>query len=100
MAEDKTEFKSKSDLYERELAAGKKELERWRETADRVVKRYLGGKPGNANSGSDGGVFNLFWSNINILKASLYAKQPRADVSRRHKDATDDVARVGGLILE
>lgn len=101
MAEEKTEFKTKSDLYETELRAAKKELERWQETATRVVKRYLGGKTQNANSTADGGgVFNLFWSNINILKAALYAKQPRADVSRRHKDATDDVARVGGLIIE
>jgi len=66
-----------------------------------VVKRYLGGKTTNANStADDGGVFNLFWSNVNILKAALYAKQPRADVSRRHKDWSDDVARVGGLIIE
>lgn len=100
MAEELSEFKSKSDLYERELSASKKELERWSEAAERVVKRYLGGKPNNAGGSGDGGVFNLFWSNINILKAALYAKQPRADVSRRHKDATDDVARVGGLILE
>src|SRR5262245_8007018 len=96
-----TEFKSKSDLYERELGASKKELERWQETAQRVVKRYLGGKTTNASSVTDdGGVFNLFWSNVNILKAALYAKQPRADVSKRHKDAGDEPARVGGLILE
>src|SRR5580765_95476 len=100
MAEEKSEFKTKSDLYERELGAAKKELERWQETAQRVVKRYLGGKTNNANSSDDGGVFNLFWSNVNILKAALYAKQPRADVSRRHKDWADDVARVGGLIIE
>ena len=101
MAEEKKEFKNKSDLYERELSAAKKELERWQDTAQRVVKRYLGGKTTNANSvADDGGVFNLFWSNVNILKAALYAKQPRADVSRRHKDASDDIARVGGLMLE
>lgn len=100
MAEEVTEFKSKSDLYERELAAAKKELQSWQETGQRVVKRYLGGKTTGAGVADDGGVFNLFWSNINILKAALYAKQPRADVSRRHKDAMDDVARVGGLIIE
>src|SRR5262245_29209921 len=100
MAEERSEFKSKSDLYERELAASKKELDRWTEVAQRVVKRYLGGKTTNASVTDDGGVFNLFWSNVNILKAALYAKQPRADVSRRHKDAMDDVARVGGIILE
>src|SRR5262245_57303233 len=101
MAEERSEFKSKSDLYERELGASKRELEKWHEVAARVVKRYLGGKATNANASDDGGgVFNLFWSNVNILKAALYAKQPRADVSRRHKDATDDVARVGGIILE
>src|SRR5262245_32475640 len=99
--DEKTQFKSKSDLYERELGASKRELEKWQETAQRVVKRYLGGKTTSAASVSDdGGVFNLFWSNVNILKAALYAKQPRADVSRRHKDWTDDVARVGGMIIE
>jgi hypothetical protein len=102
MAEEKSDFESKSDLYERELAAAKKELQSWQDTAQRVVKRYLGGKTTNASSVHDdsGGVFNLFWSNVNILKAALYAKQPRADVSRRHKDSMDDVARVGGLIIE
>src|SRR5262245_54787116 len=101
MAEEQSEFKTKSDLYERELRASKKELEKWQEAASRVVKRYLGGKATNAGgSTDDGGVYNLFWSNVNILKAALYAKQPRADVSRRHKDYADDVARVGGLIIE
>jgi len=101
MAEQVSEFKSKSDLYERELGAAKKELDKWQETAARVVKRYLGGKATNASATTDdGGVFNLFWSNVNILKAALYAKQPKADVSRRHKDYSDDVARVGGIIIE
>jgi len=101
MAEQVSDFKSKSDLWERELSAAKKELEKWQEAAARVVKRYLGGKATNASSNyDDGGVFNLFWSNVNILKAALYAKQPKADVSRRHKDYADDVARVGGLIIE
>lgn len=100
VAEERSEFKSKADLYERELGAAKRELERWTEVAGRIVKRYLGGKTTNANVTDDGGVFNLFWSNVNILKAALYAKQPRADVSRRHKDAMDDVARVGGIIIE
>src|SRR5262245_24339790 len=100
MAESKSEFKSKSELYERELGAAKKELERWHNTAERVVKRYLGGRTSGAGElTSEGGVFNLFWSNTNILKAALYAKQPRADVSRRHKDYMDDVARVAGEII-
>jgi hypothetical protein len=101
MAESKSEFTSKSALWERELTASKKELERWHETAARVVKRYLGGKTTGGNSVSDdGGVFNLFWSNTNILKAALFAKQPKADVSRRHKDYLDDVSRVAGEIIE
>jgi hypothetical protein len=100
MAEELSEFKSKSDLYERELAAAKKELEAWHTAAERVVKRYLGGKTTSASASEEGGVFNLFWSNCNILKAALFAKQPRADVSRRHKDFMDDVARVAGNIIE
>lgn len=100
MAESRDDFESKSDLYERELGAAKKELERWHDTATRVVKRYLGGKTTNASVADDGGVFNLFWSNTNILKAALFAKQPRADVSRRHKDFMDDVARVAGEMVE
>jgi hypothetical protein len=101
MAESVSEFKTKSDLYERVLAAAKKELEKWHETAQRVVKRYLGGKTtGMSSVSDDGGVFNLFWSNTNILKAALFAKQPRADVSRRHKDFMDDVARVAGEMVE
>src|SRR5215470_3771605 len=102
--DDPSDYASKSDLWERELRAAKKELESWHNAATRVVKRYLGGRPGAQGGASSledsGGVFNLFWSNVSILKAALYAKQPKADVSRRHKDYMDDVARVAGEIIE
>src|SRR5262245_3401164 len=101
--DDPSEYGSKSDLYERELRAAKKELDQFHTTGSRVVKRYLGQRAGGAGGASlddSSGVFNLFWSNVSILKAALYAKQPKADVSRRHKDFMDDVARVAGLIIE
>lgn len=89
--------RSLPNLYAREIAAARKELEKFWIQGDKVVRRYLDKRDG-ANDGVTW--FNLFWSNTNILKASLYAKQPKADVSRRHKDPMDDVGRVAGEMVE
>ena len=89
--------RSAPNLWNREITAAKKELEKFWSAGDKVVKRYL-----DKRDGGHAGVtwMNLFWSNTNILKATLYAKQPKADVSRRNKDPGDDVGRVAGEMVE
>lgn len=83
--------------WTKELAAAKKELSKFHHASATITKKYL-----DQRGTHDDGEFkvNLFWSNIQVLKASLYAKPPRVDVSNSFKDAEDDVSRVGGNILE
>lgn len=62
----------------------------------KVVKQYL-----DQREDRDGDFkMNLFWSNIQVLKSTLYARPPKVDVSRRFKDFNDDEGRVAGSILE
>ena len=87
--------------WQRELElAGKGALEKWHKAGQRIVKAYLDQRDGTAQT--DDGTFklNLFWSNVQVLKSTLYARPPKVDVSRAHKDYNDDVARVTGIILE
>lgn len=86
-------------LWEKELQAAKKELSQFHVTARKINRRYLDERD-DALSGGGRAAFNLFWSNIEVLKSSLYAKPPRVDVSNAFKDSDDDVSRVAGNILE
>jgi hypothetical protein len=88
-----------AERWERELQAAKKELSKFHTTARKLVKKYLDERDGAAFDNSDS-KFNLFWSNIEVLKSSLYAKPPNVDVSNTHKDSEDDVSRVAANILQ
>lgn len=46
-----------------------------------------------------GARFNILWSNVETLFPAIYARPPKAEVSRRNKDA-DPVARTAARILE
>jgi hypothetical protein len=86
--------------WTRELEAAKKELSQFHTSSKKIVKKYLD-KRGDALGDSDSAYkLNLFWSNTQVLKASLYAKPPKVDVSNTFKDSEDDVSRVAGNILE
>jgi len=88
-----------AELWEKELQAAKKELTKFHTTGRKLVKKYLDDRDG---AGFDSGLasLNLFWSNTEVLKSSLYAKPPRVDVSNAFKDAEDDISRVAANILE
>ena len=86
-----------AEVWEKELQAAKKELTKFHSTGRKLIQRYLDERDG---ANSEDSRFNLFWSNIEVLKANLYAKPPRVDVSNSYKDSNDDVARVGGNILQ
>lgn len=94
------ELGSPSQRWASELEASKKSMQTFLEQAPRVVKRYLNRVEDNSASGEAGGAFPIFWSNVNIQKAAMYARMPKADVSRRYADAEDDVGRVAGEIME
>jgi hypothetical protein len=86
--------------WEKELQAAKKELAKFHTTGRKLVQKYLDERDNALAGGSSDSKLNLFWSNIEVLKASLYAKPPNVDVSNTHKDSVDDVSRVASTVLQ
>jgi hypothetical protein len=80
-----------------ELEASKKELQKFHDDADKIVRRYLDKRDEWQKEESR---VNLFWSSMKVLLSLLYARPPRASVSRSFLDADDDQARVAGQILQ
>lgn len=77
-----------------------KELDtRWRDSADRIVRRYLDDRQDDGLEAHQN-KYNIFWANVQIIKSALYATPPKPAVTRAYGDAKDDVARVAALILE
>jgi len=80
-----------------ELTTAKKKIKAWHEQGEKVLDRYLDKR----DSGDDhANYFNLFNSNTGIMLSALYARIPEPDVSRRHRDAKDQVGRVASIILQ
>ncbi|MEY4441011.1 MAG: Myxococcus phage Mx8 [Pseudomonadota bacterium] len=80
-----------------EISAAKQELTKFHEDAKRIVHRYLDKRD---DFGRDQSRVNLFWSTMQVLLSMLYARPPRADVSRSWQDSEDDEARVAGTIMQ
>ncbi len=80
-----------------EIEASKKELTKFHEDAERILKRYLDKRD---DWGKDESRVNLFWSTMKVMLSMLYARPPKADVSRSFQDAEDDQARVAGTMLQ
>jgi hypothetical protein len=79
------------ELYDRETAT-------WRKQSKRIIKRYKDDR-GDQDSVLFGARFNAFWANVQTMRPSLYARNPKPDIQRRFKDA-DPVGRVASDILE
>lgn len=80
------------------IQRSEKDLDKyWRNSADKVVNRYLDVR---GESFEDKRKYNIFWANVQILKSALYANPPKPSVTRQHGDAKDDIARTAALILE
>jgi hypothetical protein len=80
-----------------EISASKQELTKFHEDSKRIVHRYLDKRD---DFGRDQSRVNLFWSTMQVLLSMLYARPPRADVSRSWQDSEDDTARVAGTIMQ
>ena len=80
-----------------EITASEQELTKFHEDATRITHRYLDKRE---DFGRDQSRVNLFWSTTKVLLSMLYARPPKADVSRTYQDYEDDVARVAGTILQ
>tara|TARA_R110000868_G_scaffold59761_2_gene183368 strand:- start:20612 stop:22861 length:2250 start_codon:yes stop_codon:yes gene_type:complete len=80
-----------------EIQAADQELTKYHEESRRIVARYLDKRDAY---GKDESKVNLFWSTMKVLLSMLYARPPKADVSRSFQDYEDDVARVAGTMLQ
>src|SRR5882672_5421258 len=84
-------------FWQREMEAGKKERKDFDAKSVEVIRALIDKR------GIDEGMrnhINLFWSTYEVQKASLYARVPKVDVTRTHRDSEDDVARVASIMLE
>lgn len=80
-----------------EMEASKKELQKFHDDADKIVRRYLDKRDEWQKEESR---VNLFWSSTKVLLSLLYARPPKAAVARAFLDAEDDDARVAGQIVQ
>lgn len=80
-----------------EIEAAGQELTKFHDESRRIVQRYLDKRDAY---GKDESKVNLFWSTMKVLLSMLYARPPKADVSRTFQDYEDDVARVSGTMLQ
>jgi hypothetical protein len=87
----------KQRLWQTEIDAASKELEKFQKDAKRINRRYLDKRDANEESESR---VNIFWSTIQVVLATIYARPPKADVARLYKDPDDDVGRVASEMLE
>lgn len=73
------------------------EFKKWEARAQKIVKRY---RDDNRNQNTnETAKFNILWSNVQTLIPAVYARLPKADVSRRFGDS-DPVARVASQLIE
>jgi len=79
------------------IALYEREFKKWETRGTKIIKKY---RDDNRPANNDGTAkFNILWSNVQTLIPAVYAKLPKADVSRRFGD-NDPVGRVASLIIE
>ena len=73
------------------------EFKKWEARTNKIVRRY---RDDNRNQNTnETAKFNILWSNVQTLIPAVYARLPKADVSRRFGD-NDPVARVASQLIE
>lgn len=86
-----------------EIKAFEKRSKDWRKSANSALSRFLdtqsSGSKRNEVLGDSLFRSNLYHQHITTLLSMLYGTMPKVEVNRRHKDPDDDVARVGGLMI-
>lgn len=95
--------RTSAEKWKNELTTAEKDLRKFWERGRRVVKRYMD-EMDTAATGISQAVnvdkYNVFWSNVGVLKASLYANPPKPVVKREFDDQNDDVGRVAAIMME
>jgi len=87
-----------------QTALADKEDREFRRWATRAIRRYRtdgrrsqdNQRPAKTAAKQE---YNLFWSNIQLLKPAIYSRTPKPDVQRRWKQR-DPISRLASVILE
>lgn len=91
------EAQTQVQKYLEVIASYDGEFKKWCARNDKLLKRYRGDN--HSNTENEAAKFNIFWSNVQTLIPAVFAKMPKADVSRRFVD-NDPVGRVTALLIE
>ena len=91
------EAPSEVDKYLAIVKAYDGEYKAWQARVTKILRRYR--DDARTKGENDQAKFNILWSNVQTLIPAVYAKLPKADVSRRFSD-NDPVGRVASLLLE
>ncbi|MCG3774984.1 MAG: hypothetical protein JW395_1812 [Nitrospira sp.] len=83
--------------YLNAIASYDTEFKPWEARAKKILKRYRDDDRTTTNN--EVAKFNILWSNVQTLIPAVYARLPKADVSRRFGD-NDQVGRVASLLIE
>jgi len=79
------------------VAAYDNDFKKWEARAQKIIKRYR--DDNRSQNTNETAKFNILWSNVQTLIPAVYARLPKADVSRRFGD-NDPVGRVASLLIE
>ena len=85
------------EKYLNVIAGYDSEFAKWQARTKKILKRYRDDTRGQ--TGNETAKFNILWSNVQTLIPAVYAKLPKADVSRRFGD-NDPVSRVASNLIE
>ena len=75
------------------------EFKKWEARTTKIIRRYRDDQNTGTGMTNDAARFNILWSNVQTLIPAVYARMPKADVSRRFGD-NDPVGRVASLLIE
>lgn len=81
------------------VAAYNSEFKRWETRTTKIIRRYRDDQNTGTGMTNDAARFNILWSNVQTLIPAVYARLPKADVSRRFGD-NDPVGRVASLLIQ
>ncbi|MSQ98125.1 MAG: hypothetical protein EXR85_02335 [Xanthomonadales bacterium] len=73
------------------------EFKKWEARTTKIIRRYRDDNRSQTNNES--AKFNILWSNIQTITPAVYARLPKAEVSRRFSDS-DPVGRVASQLIE
>jgi hypothetical protein len=83
--------------YINAIAAYDGDFKKWENRTKKLIRRYR--DDSRSVTGNDTAKFNILWSNVQTLIPAVYARLPKADVSRRFGD-NDPVGRVAAQLVE